>query len=144
MRLRISTKDAVRCVKPGKCKSKSIHRHHVRHQHLFVKAFFRSHPEKPEGGAKYDAFKRRYEEFREEDTEYLCDWHHAEIHYEYDEIIADHLRLRNVPLEDWTWKQAEALMTDFERRYRKWVEKKTRGRSPKRRWKDWYKSRRKK
>lgn len=104
-------------------------------------AFFYVHPNHKDGGDRYDAFKRSYEEFRSEDTEYLCASHHAEVHYLYDKIIASHKVRTMKRLSDYSWEQAENLMDQFEKAFEKWKERKTPGRSAKRRWKKWYKAR---
>jgi hypothetical protein len=116
---RVST----RCAKL-KCRTRDfvLHRHHKGHQYMFVKVFaWRV------GTPQYDAFVRRYFEYRDEDCVRICASHHREIHEKYDAIIQWDMQKLGKRLHHYTWTQAEALMDKLITQCNDWLEKRTKG-----------------
>lgn len=96
-----------------------LDRHHVRSQKLFVHHF--RHKRK---SRKYKDFVKRYYEFSKEDIVLVCRDHHGEVHRLYARVIAKHCWKLRLRLRDFTWKQAEILMKDFELEFNEWVARK--------------------
>lgn len=75
---------------------------------------------------KYQSYRLRYYEYRPEDVVELCRPHHTEVHAGYLKIIAKHA-LRLGRCRDWSWAQAEALMTELRAYCAIWLKLKTPG-----------------
>ena len=116
------------CVKP-KCKtgSRSLNRHHVRHQGMWLGVW----AGRRRGEPRWIEFVKRYWSFHRDDVRYLCANHHAEIHSIYDDIIAEDRAKVGKPLYDYSWKQAEALMDKLEAAFNVWIRLESRGISSK-------------
>lgn len=116
----------IRCAK-HKCKTRDwvTHRHHLRHQFMFVKAF-----EWRVKQSRYIAFVERYFEYRDEDTVRVCSSHHREAHEKYDIIIQRWIKRLRKPLRAFTWNEAEGLMDELEEYCRKWLNRSTPGAAP--------------
>lgn len=127
VKLRVKV-DEVGCRKPG-CKRRLTipQRHHRRHQLAFVLAFQRVGM----SGKRFKEFCDRYHSFHPDDLVDLCEWHHAEIHAIYDEIIDRDIQHRRKTLGSYSWKQAESLMKKLEKACLDWEKKKTPGINPK-------------
>lgn len=127
VRLTIKT-DGIGCRKPG-CKHRLDipHRHHRRYESLFITFFGRHRRNKSE---KYEALRKRYEEFRPEDTVVLCGWHHAEIHKIYNQIVREDCAQRLKPLDRYSWKQAHSLMNKLHDACTEWEIERTPGVNP--------------
>ena len=118
--------DARGCQKPG-CSGTPLNRHHRRHEALWFGVWAWRHKQEGALRKKWKDFIDRYHEFREEDTELVCEDHHAEIHSIYDKIIAEDKARLGRALQHYTWPQAEALMRKLERACDKWLKKRTPG-----------------
>jgi len=115
-----------RCAKSG-CKHRELmHRHHTSHQWMFVIAFAQSHAKRK----KYRQFVRRYSSFNKEDIELLCPGHHGQIHEVYDHIILRSVSRTLKPLAEYTWSQANILMSALRTTYYKWKEIETEESNP--------------
>ena len=93
-----------------------IDRHHVRNQKLFVRAFGHRKGEK-----KYEKFVTRYEAFRPVDIRLLCRDCHSELHEEYTYLRLDFEYELNRYIQGFTWKEANQLMSRFEKFFHKWI-----------------------
>lgn len=88
---------------------------------MWVRAFaVRRYKEK-----RYRKFSDAYRRFNKKDIELLCPGHHGEIHEEYDLMITEAIYRSHIPLECWSWRQADKLMTSLRSRYMGWKDIKT-------------------
>ena len=117
------SKVATRCAKK-KCRTKDfvLHRHHKGHQYLFVACFI-WRLEQP----KYRDFVKRYYRYEPEDTVKICSCHHREIHERYDRIIERYVKKRNKALSNFSWAEAEELMSLLVASCNDWLGKQTKG-----------------
>jgi len=116
MKLRINLTNVPRCSKAGCTHRALMHRHHTSHQWMWVRAFaIRRSKEK-----KYRSFVKAYGRFNQKDIVLLCPGHHGEIHELYDDIITRAIYSHHVPLECFSWRQANRLMSSLRSRYLKW------------------------
>lgn len=115
------------CPKPN-CStgSDTLERHHRRHEAMWL-AVWRS---KRKGEQRFIRFVGRYKRFDPRDVTRICDWHHAEIHSIYDEIIQADMRMRSKRLQDYSWDEANELMSKLERRFWTWLGEPSPGLSP--------------
>lgn len=79
------------------------------------------------GEPRWEKFKTRYYEYREEDCVLICVSHHAEIHAIYDRIIQEDLTKVGKPLWKYSWIEAEKLMDKLEMACRQWERMRTPG-----------------
>ncbi len=93
-----------------------IDRHHVRNQKLFVRAF-----EWRDTDQKYKKFVKRYESFDPKDIRLLCRDCHSELHEEYTYLRLDAEYEFDRYIQSFTWKQANQLMSRFEKFFKKWI-----------------------
>lgn len=118
------------CRKP-KCKHRmtATHRHHKAHEWQFVRFWAISHKWMSEQRVR--DFVCRYFEFRPEDVEKICAWHHAEVHMLYDKIIAKFtIGLKKYHTSELTWDEAHQLMDLLRKEFEEWIKKETKGVSP--------------
>ncbi len=120
----------VGCRKPGcKRRMEPTARHHRRCETMFVRAY-EKHLDKRKT-KRYKAFCKRYDSFDPRDIEVLCAYHHCEIHLIYDDLIhRDKMKRRKTTLIDYTWSQANALMSKLSKECYGWMERATPGRNP--------------
>lgn len=78
----------------------------------------------------YRRYALRYAEFHPQDVVAICSWHHEEIHLLYLSIINKHRDRNLVPLRDWTWEQAHALIDELVDFCDRWLKKDTPGVHP--------------
>lgn len=93
------------CAKPNCGNRAAIHRHHRAHEALWFGPWAHRR-----GEPKWEAFCRRYADFREEDIVHICAPHHAEIHSIYDRIITEDIATTGLNLYLYSWRQASILM----------------------------------
>lgn len=125
-KIRLDLTDVQRCSKRG-CKHEGMmHRHHTRHQWMFVVAFRITRPKQK----KYIRFARSYARFNKRDVELLCIGHHGEIHELYDVIVINHCFRRVKKLQDFTWPEANRLMAALHKKYLKWKDIETKISNP--------------
>lgn len=79
---------------------------------------------------RFQSLKHRYNKFRPEDTVLICDWHHAEIHLQYDMLIRARAKSLGKSLSHFTWEEAEDLMADLRKVCQKWMRQRTPGTDP--------------
>ena len=103
-----------------------LHRHHKGHQYAIVMAFARRRKRE----AKYRKFVKRYFEYHPDDIEHVCSSHHREIHEIYTEIVYATCCALEKTLEDFTWAEAEALMSRLISRCNQWLDTQTPGATP--------------
>lgn len=114
------------CSKPN-CTDTRVQRHHVRHEKLFLTEW--SGTEK-QHTKFYKALKKHYNAFRPRDLVLVCSNHHAEIHWEYREIINEHSVFNRLPLPYFSVRQAVALMRELKFWCYDWLEHETPGMDP--------------
>jgi len=119
----IDSRRAGGCQKPGCAASDTLHRHHKRHEAMWLGIW--SGRRRTE--AKWKAFVNRYYSFLPEDCVILCANHHAEIHVIYDGILLRDRERAGKPFSKYTWPQAETLMLKFEAACDSWMRKATPG-----------------
>lgn len=90
---------------------------------MFVSSFIRTKYREQ----TYKDFVARYYKFLPEDVVDLCAEHHLEIHVLYDKIIQQDLQLTKKKLRDYSWAEAESLMSKLGRRCGVWLKTETRG-----------------
>ena len=115
----------VSCAKPNCDHGGSVQRHHKGHEKLFLRAF------KGRKGTKtYTIMERRYKEFRDTDVVPLCPDHHAEIHYEYREIITIFQTQEGMHRSRFSWNAAWDLMTELWNHCDEWLKEESSGMDP--------------
>jgi hypothetical protein len=119
----VDSRKAGGCQKPGCEVSGTLHRHHRRHEAMWLGIW----ATRRRGEERWKAFTERYYQFLPEDCEFLCPNHHAEIHRLYDAIIVGDRKLVGRPLSKYTWTQAERLMEKLESACLEWIETETPG-----------------
>jgi hypothetical protein len=119
----IDSRRAGGCQKPNCESSGTLHRHHKRHEALWLGIW--SGRRRTE--TKWKEFVNRYYSFVPEDCVILCANHHAEIHNIYDKIISHDRRQTGRRLSKYTWPQAEKLMDKLERACIEWLAQQTPG-----------------
>lgn len=119
----VDSRRAGGCQKPSCETSGTLHRHHKRHQAMWLGIW----AGRRKSEQKWLQFIDSYYQFRPSDCVILCPNHHAEIHKIYDSMImADKLRTRR-PLSKYSWQQAEALMDKLEAACDEWLKHVTPG-----------------
>ena len=128
-RINLKTSE-VGCRKPGcKRRMEATARHHRRCETMFVRAYAK-HPEKVKT-KRYKALCKRYESFDPRDIEVLCNYHHCEIHLIYDDLVMeDKRKRRKTSFIDYTWAQANAVMSKLSKACYAWMKEETPGRDP--------------
>ena len=120
----------VGCRKPGcRRRMESTARHHRKCETMFIRAYAK-HPDKAKT-KRYKAMCERYESFDPRDVEILCAFHHCEIHLIYDDMIfRDKEKRRKTSFIDYTWSQANAVMSKLSKECYEWMKRETPGRNP--------------
>jgi transposase-like protein len=116
------------CTKPN-CQTGSytLNRHHKKHEAMWRGIW----AARRRGEPAWEAFLKRYHEYRAEDIVLICVSHHAEIHAIYDQIIRQHIQLVGKSLAKFSWTEARALMAELEKTCMKWLREETPGISSK-------------
>lgn len=118
----------VGCAKPN-CPCAShilLQRHHRAHEAMWLGVWAGQR----RGEKRFEAFKKRYYEFHPDDVVLICYKHHPEIHQVYDEIIARHKASISKSLTNYTWAEAEILMTLLRAACNEWLTTETPGIEP--------------
>ncbi len=115
----------ISCAKPNCDHGGRVQRHHKGHEKLFLRAFKDRKESKT-----YKIMLRRYEQFRPDDTVPLCPDHHAEIHYEYRDIIALFQAQQGMHRRDFSWDAALTLMAELRYHCDEWLKEESSGMDP--------------
>ena len=112
-------------------------RHHMGCERMWLRHFAKRCRSK-----RYKAFKARYESFHPQDIRPLCETCHIKIHRVYLRVIRvwmerDYRKRLNKkrparPLSDWSWEEAEELISALRQRGHRWIDaqRKTNGLKP--------------
>jgi hypothetical protein len=105
-----------------KCKTYCFcHRHHLKHEMLFIRVFAFSHTSHLKW---YKKLELRYYEFRPFDIRYLCPDCHKHIHHLYRRSVMRAFNRKNTSrrkdFHDFTTAQADELMKAFRKYYFRW------------------------